>query len=63
MPSIAEAPHAPCSPWTPFEGTYRARLSVDRLRKFRRDRDKQEWTPAIGRYLFNVELGSALYPS
>lgn len=62
MPSIAQAGPTHCSPWTPFEGTYRARLSVDRLRKYRRDRDKQEWTPAIGRYLFNVELGSALYP-
>jgi hypothetical protein len=58
---IGEAP-APCSPWTAFEASYRGGLSVDRLRRFRKDRDKQAWGPAIGRYLFNMELSSALYP-
>ncbi len=61
MLPLTEAAVAPCSPWTPFEGAYRACLSVERLRRFRKDRDKQEWAPAIGRYLFNNELASALY--
>jgi hypothetical protein len=63
MLQIADAAAAPSSPWTPFEASYRAGLSVDRLRKFRKDRDKQAWGPAVGRYLFNIELAGALYPA
>lgn len=62
MLQLAPAAPAPSSPWTPFEASYRAALSVDRLRKFRKERDKQAWGPAVGRYLFNVELAGALYP-
>jgi len=62
MLQITNAAPAPSSPWTPFEASYRAGLSVDRLWKFRKERDRQAWGPAVGRYLFNIELASALYP-
>ncbi|HET7233436.1 MAG TPA: hypothetical protein VFJ16_25725 [Longimicrobium sp.] len=51
------------SPWTPLEASFRTALSVERLRRYRKERDKQSWAPAIGRYLFNVELASALHPA
>lgn len=51
------------SPWSPFEAAYRRNLSVERLRRYRSDRDRGSWTPAIGRYLFNVEVARALVPA
>ena len=52
----------PSCSWTPFEASYRRAVSVERLRRYRKDRDKQSWAPAIGRYLYNIELSGALYP-
>lgn len=65
QPSVQTSTAAPAqsSPWTPFEASYRAALSIDRLRRFRKERDKHAWAPAIGRYQFNIELTSALYPA
>jgi hypothetical protein len=51
------------SPWTPFESAYRVNLSLERLRRYRKDRDKGAWAPMIGRYLYNVELASVLLPT
>lgn len=53
---------APSCPWTPFEAAYRHGLSIERLRKYRKDRDKQSWIPAIGRYLYNIQVARSLYP-
>jgi hypothetical protein len=60
---LSAAGPAPGSPWTPFEASHRVALSIDRLRRFRKERDKQAWAPAIGRYHYNVEMTSALYPA
>jgi hypothetical protein len=61
MTQLIETPLGLHSPWTPLEASYRNALSIDRLRRYRRDRDKQAWGPAIGRYMYNVELASALH--
>ncbi len=58
-----EPPDAPpASPWSAFEAAYRAVVSLDRLQRYRMDRDRGTWVPLIGRYLYNVELARALVP-
>lgn len=52
----------PASPWSAFEAAYRGVVSLDRLQRYRKDRDKGAWAPLIGRYMYNVELARALVP-
>jgi hypothetical protein len=52
----------PASPWSVFEAAYRDVLSLDRLQRYRKDRDRAAWTPMIGRYMYNVEVARALMP-
>jgi hypothetical protein len=60
--SLSTSLEYPCSPWNRFEAAWRANLSVDRLRRYANERDRGSWSPAIGRYLWNLELARALYP-
>jgi hypothetical protein len=52
----------PASPWSAFEAAYRGVVSLDRLLRYRKDRDRAAWAPLIGRYMYNVELARALVP-
>jgi hypothetical protein len=51
------------SPWSPLEASYRLGLSVERLGRYRHERDRNSWAPAIGRYLYNIELARTLHPA
>jgi len=51
------------SPWSPLEASFRHGLSLERLTRYRRERDRIAWAPAIGRYLYNIELARALHPA
>lgn len=53
---------APASAWSPFEASYRQLVSLDRLLRYRGDRDRAAWAPLIGRYMYNVEVARTLYP-
>jgi hypothetical protein len=63
-PDPAEDPpdDAPASPWSAFEAAYRGVVSLDRLLRYRKDRDRAAWAPLIGRYMYNVEVARALVP-
>lgn len=52
----------PFSSWSPFEAAYRSVVSLDRLQRYGRERDRGSWVPVIGRYLYNVELARGLVP-
>ena len=61
-PDPPEDDSPPTSPWSAFEAAYRGVLSLDRLQRYRKDRDQAAWAPMIGRYMYNVELARALVP-
>lgn len=61
-PNQPEDDPPPASPWSAFEAAYREIVSLDRLQRYRKDRDQAAWAPMIGRYMYNVEVARALVP-
>lgn len=61
-PEQPEDDPPPASPWSAFEAAYREVVSRDRLQRYRKDRDRADWAPMIGRYMYNVEVARALVP-